>query len=1031
MAKEKDDKDRRHFDPQKEITSFSREFNNLRVQILRTVNDMKKNVSTGIMDTKVIKTMLDKMNDMADDQARKFGTKQQKIAQQLAKIIRDTTQKQIIEIQKESTQKMLPELKKQLLDTLDATRIKVGTSLFDEKLLKSTFDKMTLISNKMQEAVEKAKQEGILKGKSLKNAKDILNDSKQMIDIKKQELQSYLLINNQLIAAKEAFSDMINTAFSFIEKIPGGKYFSKALELDKIKEQINKNIGKALVSNLGKGIDTAGAFKVAIGGIAQTYLKFARMLLINPWTIAITGIVLLIKEFVRLQSLAEDFRKVTGLTIDQTKKLTPELEDAALSARKYGITIEDIYGSAAEIYKQFQNISFVTADLAQIISTLEKNLGMSKETSVGFAKQLLEMDGVTEKNLKNWIATTAQLAIASYIAPVDVFNDIAESSELIGKYFRGNTKEVIMTAINVRKLGISLKDVGGILDSVMDFESSIEKELEASILLGKSVNFNRVRQLVFNNKIGEATQEIFKQIGSLEEFNKLNYIQKQALADVTGLSVSKIQESLKMRQRVAELDRAGLLTESDKLMLKLEAGELTDQEWLNQQRIQAETTNIKNNLMAVATSLGRVILPIFEALMPAVKSIATFIGSISDGINSIINSFKGKKGEDTFLSNATKQLASFGLLAGIVARKPLFNLLKRRIGGLFGGFGKTSSKDLGFGIPDKLKTEGPGKFNRGMSSFVDIFKKIDMKSILKFAAISAILIGALIGLAFAFKQFEGVDWENVGMAGAALGGLTIVAGIMSKMPTDKILIGSLAIALLGTSLIPFAYSMKLMENVSWTTLGVAATSLIAFSLAAFGLGTLMFTGVGALLFGAGILSIIALGGAMAIFGAGTKIAGESLSNSFIDKIERLANSGTKLIAASVGILALSGAISVFSLSMTGSNVLDRFAGIFGGSSAIDNIERLANSSAQLMQSANALKSIEVSIKGIADVKGLENIAEGIKIYNESESINEGIDKVNKKLDDVIKAINENKNIYIDGRKINESIARSTQLNKLS
>ena len=84
-----------------------------------------------------------------------------------------------------------------------------------------------------------------------------------------------------------------------------------------------------------------------------------------------------------------------------------------------------------------------------------------------------------------------------------------------------------------------------------------------------------------------------------------------------------------------------------------------------------------------------------------------------------------------------------------------------------------------------------------------------------------------------------------------------------------------------------------------------------------------------------------------------------------------------------------------------------------------------------MQSANALKSIEVSIKGIADVKGLENIAEGIKIYNESESINEGIDKVNKKLDDVIKAINENKNIYIDGRKINESIARSTQLNKLS
>ena len=79
-----------------------------------------------------------------------------------------------------------------------------------------------------------------------------------------------------------------------------------------------------------------------------------------------------------------------------------------------------------------------------------------------------------------------------------------------------------------------------IAEGLLDFESSIANEVEASVLIGRQLNFQKARELALNNDIAGATAEVVKQLGSEEEFNALNVIQRKALADSIGVSVSEM-----------------------------------------------------------------------------------------------------------------------------------------------------------------------------------------------------------------------------------------------------------------------------------------------------------------------------------------------------------------------------------------------------------------------------------------------------------------------------------------------------------
>jgi UDP-N-acetylglucosamine 2-epimerase len=77
-------------------------------------------------------------------------------------------------------------------------------------------------------------------------------------------------------------------------------------------------------------------------------------------------------------------------------------------------------------------------------------------------------------------------------------------------------------------------------ESLLNFESSIEKQLEASMLLGRQINLDKARQLAFTGQHGKMMEEILRQVGGEAEFNRMNVIQRKSLAESVGMNVEQL-----------------------------------------------------------------------------------------------------------------------------------------------------------------------------------------------------------------------------------------------------------------------------------------------------------------------------------------------------------------------------------------------------------------------------------------------------------------------------------------------------------
>ena len=88
--------------------------------------------------------------------------------------------------------------------------------------------------------------------------------------------------------------------------------------------------------------------------------------------------------------------------------------------------------------------------------------------------------------------------------------------------------------------------VSSISESLLNFESSIAGQLEASMLLGREINLDRARQLALTGDQEGMMQEILKQVGGEAEFNKMNVLQRKALATSVGVSVEQLSLSTQL-----------------------------------------------------------------------------------------------------------------------------------------------------------------------------------------------------------------------------------------------------------------------------------------------------------------------------------------------------------------------------------------------------------------------------------------------------------------------------------------------------
>jgi hypothetical protein len=130
----------------------------------------------------------------------------------------------------------------------------------------------------------------------------------------------------------------------------------------------------------------------------------------------------------------------------------------------------------------------------------------------------------------------------------EILEETSQVSGVLRANFKGNAVEISKGVISMKALGIELKKAQEAAGSLLDFESSITAELEAELLLGKQFNFEQARYLALTGDVAGAMEVVLKQVGSFENFSRLNRIQQDALAKAVGMTSDELADALYLQQ---------------------------------------------------------------------------------------------------------------------------------------------------------------------------------------------------------------------------------------------------------------------------------------------------------------------------------------------------------------------------------------------------------------------------------------------------------------------------------------------------
>ena len=362
-----------------------------------------------------------------------------------------------------------------------------------------------------------------------------------------------------------------------------------AIELNQIEQA---RLG--LQTSINTALSTADGL---FGGIGSTIKGF----LLNPLT---AGLALLALITHSIQEVGDEFGAVG------VNKFKTEFMGVKKEFVKVGLETKDALTSSRELSETFGIAFKDSMKLAGSVADISKSTGLAVTDSAKLVGLFTEIGGLSEQGAVELAKQTESLATASGVAPNTILKDIADNTETFAKFSGTGAQGLARAAIQARKLGIEFQDIANAAEGILDFESSLNAEVEASVMLGRQVNLQKARELSLAGDLEGFQREILKQVGSQAEFDKMNVLQKKALATATGLTVEQLSKMVSKEKEAVTL--AGSLNKQKIEDIVPAATIDAFAQVLNEMK--AVGIQLATVLGPVFVTFGKVVAPIIEVL---------------------------------------------------------------------------------------------------------------------------------------------------------------------------------------------------------------------------------------------------------------------------------------------------------------------------------------------------------------------------------------------------------------------------------
>lgn len=248
----------------------------------------------------------------------------------------------------------------------------------------------------------------------------------------------------------------------------------------------------------------------------------------------------------------DEFRK-EGLSVSTAFAETGVAFDAMFSLS--GASLKENTELMAGIAESTGNLESATSDAVAEVGKLSKTFGIAAGDAGKLYGQMKNLPGASEQSATETMRFAGNLAKAAHVAPGAVMKDMAQNSEAIAANTKNGGKDMVAVSVAAHKLGIEMSTITKMSEGLLDFENSINKQMEASVLLGREINLDKAREAALNGDLLGATQEMLKNVGGEAEFNKMNVVQRKALAESMGVSVGELSKMVKNQDKLASLTK--------------------------------------------------------------------------------------------------------------------------------------------------------------------------------------------------------------------------------------------------------------------------------------------------------------------------------------------------------------------------------------------------------------------------------------------------------------------------------------------
>lgn len=543
------------------LNQLSLDIKNKTIAVLRDINNINERINRNDIDSKKLKDTILKT------QTTLSSLKKEELRQQDLLVRKSDDLYKVVEKISKLRTSSIAQSDLDQIDEYAQKRIKMENLLANAKTAssrkarkKDLLDLDTDYTNALSR-IDKATKSATNKNKIQSALKEQLTVSSALNGIKAQE-EALHLANEQWreqYKEVEKITEKIGTigkAVTLLKSTKMGRFF----DFDEVSDAMNAtarlNGGKRDIAKSGISAFANGSgFKAGLQGLAIEG--------------AIKGFKFMIESMFKADKRVTDLGKSFGIAKDQAQGLYDVFENRL---GEFGINMDDLVGSQLKFNDTFGVAVVLSKDMNVTLAKGAKLIELSEEALKGLSENAIVM-GENASTYQNTILGTSkieQMRSGLFLNDKKVLESVLKTSGGIRANFKGDVEMLTKAVTKATELGTSLDQVNKFGESLLDWESSINAELEAELVTGRQINLERARAFALTGDMVGLTDEMVNQMGSIDEFFKMNVIQQQTLAKAFGMSRDEASDALYQKafmEKLKTIEVGKNITEKEKELI--------------------------------------------------------------------------------------------------------------------------------------------------------------------------------------------------------------------------------------------------------------------------------------------------------------------------------------------------------------------------------------------------------------------------------------------------------------------------------